>query len=208
MVEFKPPKRKPHLGPIRIWAVTAVEVEVPAGQEPVEWRLLTTMEVKSLKQALEVIDWYTQRFQIEVFDRTLKSGCRIEDRQLGNAQGLEGCLAVDMAVAWRIVRLTKLGREVPEVPCMVFFEEAQWKALVVFATENPRVPEQPPTLRDAIRMMAMSLGGFLGRNGDKEPGAETIWRGQQRLDDITRMWVLLTEGQPWRSPTERELDSS
>jgi hypothetical protein len=207
-VQLQAPKRKPGLGTVTAWVVTAMEVDAPPGTEPVEWKLITTLEIKSLAQALEVLEWYTQRFQIEVFHRTLKSGCKIEDRQLGNAQRIEGCLAIDMVVAWRIVHLTKLGREVPEVPCTVFFEEAQWKALVAFVTRDARVPKQPPTLREAIRMMAMRLGGFLGRKCDGEPGTETIWKGLQRLDDITQMWVVMAEGGSWQSPTERELNSS
>jgi len=207
-VQLQPPKRKPKLGPITVWVVTAVEVGAPPGEEPVEWKLITTVEVKTLAQALEVIEWYTQRFQIEVFHRTLKSGCKIEERQLGNAERIEGCLAIDMVVAWRIVHLTKLGREVPEVPCTVFFEEAQWKALVAFVTRQARPPDKPPTLREAVRMMAMTLGGFLGRKCDGEPGTETIWKGLQRLDDITEMWVVMAEGRSWQSPTERELNSS
>lgn len=207
-VTLQAPKRKPKLGPVTVWVVTAMEVGAPPGQEPVEWKLITTVEVKTLAQALEVIEWYAQRFQIEVFHRTLKSGCKIEDRQLGNAERLEGCLAIDMVVAWRIVHLTKLGREVPDVPCTVFFEEAQWKALVAFVTEDARVPDQPPTLREAIRMMAIRLGGFLGRKCDGEPGAEVIWKALQRLDDITAMWVVLTEGRSWPSPTERELSNT
>lgn len=74
-----------------------------------------------MEKAMEVLQWYTVRFQIEVYDRTLKSGCKVEDRQLGNAERIEGCLAIDMVVGWRIVRLTKLGPEVPEVSCRVYF---------------------------------------------------------------------------------------
>ena len=207
-VQLQPPKRKPKLGPVTVWVVTATEVGAPPGEEPVDWKLLTTIEVKTLAQALEVIQWYTQRFQIEVYHRTLKSGCKIEERQLGNAERIEGCLAIDMVVAWRIVHLTKLGREVPEVPCTVFFEEAQWKALVAFVTRDARVPDKPPTLREAILMLAKRLGGFLGRKGDGEPGTETLWKGLQRLDDITEMWVVMAEDSSWQSPTERELDSS
>ena len=207
-VQLQAPKRRPKLGAVTVWVVTAVEVGPPPDQEPVSWRLITTVEVQTLAQALEVIEYYTQRFQIEVFHRTLKSGCKIEERQLGNADRIEGCLAVDMVVAWRIVHLTKLGREVPEVPCTVFFEEAQWKALVAFATRDPRVPDQPPTLREAVRLMAMRLGGFLGRKCDGDPGTETIWKGLQRLDDIAGMWSVMAKGQAWQSPTERELNSS
>jgi Domain of unknown function (DUF4338)/Transposase DNA-binding/Transposase Tn5 dimerisation domain len=207
-VQLQPPKRKPKLGAVTVWVVTVTEVGPPPGEEPVDWKLITTVEVKTLAQALEVIDWYTQRFQIEVYHRTLKSGCKIEERQLGNAERIEGCLAIDMVVAWRIVHLTKLGREVPEVPCTVFFEEAQWKALVAFVTREVRVPAKPPTLREAILMMAKRLGGFLGRKCDGEPGAEIIWKALQRLDDITQMWLVMMEDRAWLSPTERELNSS
>ncbi len=57
-----------------------------------------------------------------------ESGCKIEDRQLGNADRIESCLAMDMVAAWRVYHLTKLGRETPDVPCTVFFEEHEWKA--------------------------------------------------------------------------------
>jgi hypothetical protein len=105
--------------------------------------------------------------------------------QLGAAQRLENCLAIDLVVAWRIVHLVKLGRDVPDVPCSIYFEEMQWKALVACTKPASAAPalENPPTLREAIRMVAQ-LGGFLGRKGDGEPGAQILWRGLQRLDDI------------------------
>ncbi len=69
--------------------------------------------------------WYTRRWGIEVLHRTLKSGCRIEQRQLAHADRLEACLAIDLVVAWRIDHLSKRGREVPQAPCTVYFEEAR-----------------------------------------------------------------------------------
>jgi len=71
----------------------------------------------------------------------------------------------------------------------VFFEEAEWKALVAYKTQNPIPPEKPPTLREATRMAA-SLGGFLGRKGDGDPGTKTLWLGLQRLDDLAAMWKI------------------
>lgn len=120
----------------------------------------------------------------------VKSGCKIEDRQLGSAEGIEKCLAIDFVVAWRICHLTKLGRETPHAPCTVYFQEAEWKALTAYITHNPVPPQQPPTLAEAIRMVA-SIGGFIGRKRDGEPGTQTIWRGLQRLDDITEMWKIM-----------------
>jgi hypothetical protein len=191
-VKLKPPKSKKALGELLVWAVLAEEVNAaPEVKEPLQWLLLTTLAVETFEQAVEKLDWYVARWGIEVYHRTLKSGCKIEERQLGNADRIEACLAIDLVVAWRIFHLTKLGREVPEVPCTVFFEEAEWKALVAYKTGNPVPPKTPPTLRAATRMVA-SLGGFLGRKSDGEPGTQTLWLGLQRLDDLTAMWKIIT----------------
>ena len=184
VVSLKPPKGKASYGPLTLRAVLAQEIDAPESVEPLRWMLLTTCRVDSFEEALEKLNWYTKRWCIEIFHRTLKSGCKIEERQLGSAIRIEACLAIDMVVAWRVYHLAKLGREVPEVACTVFFEEAEWMALTAFITRNPEPPPAPPTLREAIRMVA-SLGGFLGRNGDGQPGTKSLWLGLQRLDDIT-----------------------
>ena len=152
--------------------------------------LLTTMAVQNFDEAVEKLGWYAKRWGIEVYHRTLKSGCKIEERQLGSADRIETCLAIDMVVAWRIFHLIKLGRETPDVPCSVFFEQAEWKALYCFVRQDPKPPDQPPTLREALRMVA-SLGGFLGRNSDGEPGTKSLWLGIQRLDDIATTWKFM-----------------
>jgi hypothetical protein len=176
--------------PLRVWAVLAQEEQGPADVKPLEWLLLTTLPVENFEQAVEKLQWYAQRWGIEVLHRTLKSGCRIEQRQLGQADRLEACLAIDLVVAWRIFHLTKLGRQVPQAPCTVYFEEAEWKALMAFTSGNPIPPDKPPSLRDAIRLVA-TLGGFLARKSDGEPGTQSLWLGLQRLDDIVAMWRLM-----------------
>jgi Druantia protein DruA/Transposase Tn5 dimerisation domain/Transposase DNA-binding len=190
-VQLRAPKRKRGLPAVRLWAVLAREVQAPVGTEPVEWMLLSTLPVESFESAVEKLRWYAGRWGIEVFHRVLKSGCQIETRQLAGADRIEACLAIDLVVAWRIYHLTKLGRETPEVPCTVYFEEHEWKALVAYVTQNPQPPAQPPTLREAVRMVA-SLGGFLGRKSDGEPGTQTTWLGLQRLDDLSAMYRVMT----------------
>ena len=88
--------------------------------------------------------------------------------------------------------LNKLGREVPDAPCTLYFEEAEWKALMVFTDRNPVPPSKPPTMREAVHRVA-GLGGFLGRKGDGEPGTQTLWQGLQRLDDITEIYQVMTD---------------
>jgi len=190
-VGLKAPQAKKHLKQLRIWAVLAKEVENPSAVEPIEWMLLSTCKVSTGQEAIEKVSWYGLRWGIEVYHRTLKSGCKIEERQLGQADRIEACLGVDMVVAWRVFHLTKLGREAPDVPCTVFFEEPEWKALCVYLSQNPVPPDQPPSLNEAVRMTA-TLGGFLGRKSDGQPGTKSLWLGLQRLDDITSMWKIMS----------------
>lgn len=196
-VGLKRPKRNSTSMPqIEVWAVYVLE---RTGQEPVaspiEWMLLTTVAVESFEDAQQRVQWYSGRWGIEVYHRTLKSGCRIKDRQLATADRLASCLGVDMVVAWRIYHLTMLGREVPDAACTVFFKDVEWKALCCYVNKTPVPPATPPTLKEAIFMVAMT-GGFLGRKSDGFPGTQTLWRGLQRLDTATEMYVIFTHQDP------------
>ena len=178
-----PPGTKKHLPPIPLTAVWTNEIEPPPGIKPLQWMLLGSGPVTSLEQALERVRWYACRWGIEVFHRTLKSGCQIEERQIAASDRLQACLAIDMVVAWRIQHLTWLGRAVPDMPCTVAFDDDQWKAILVFRTRKPP-PAEPPKLKQMIKLVAQ-LGGFIGRKGDGDPGTQSLWIGLQRMDDIT-----------------------
>ena len=147
----------------------------------------TTLKVENLEQALQVLEYYQRRWGIERFHKVLKSGCRIEDRQLGQAESLEACLAIDAMVAWRIYYACHLAREVPEAPCTILFEEEEWKAATAFLARRRQPARQEPTLKEMVEMVGR-LGGWLGRKSDDPPGTQVLWRGFQRLDDITWAW--------------------
>jgi len=193
-VSVQPPRG--HQGEaITLWAVQALESAPPEGIEAVEWLLLTTVAVADFTQACERLRWYAVRWSIEIFHRTLKSGCRIEDRRLADAGNLQACLALDMVVAWRVLYLTHLGRQTPELPCSIFFEEAEWKALSAYHHKQPTPPVEEPTLGSALRMVA-KIGGFLGRKADGDPGATVLWRGLDKLSFITDTFRLFHPALP------------
>lgn len=194
-VELDPPSSRKPLPSVRVWAVYVHEQVAPQGATPIEWMLLTTAEVRDFNAATKCVEWYSGRWGIEVYHRTLKSGCRIKDRQLSTADRLEACLGVDMVVAWRIYHLTMLGRETPEVPCTTFFKDIEWKALYCYARKTPIAPERPPTLGEAMLMVG-ALGGHLGRKNDGPPGTQVLWRGIQRLDTATEMYAILSNQDP------------
>ena len=191
-VTLTPPKHCGAAPAIPVWAVYVTERANPAVEEPLEWMLLTTVAVTSFAEAQQRVEWYTGRWGIEVYHRTLKSGCRIEDRQLATADRLEVCLGVDMVVAWRIYYLTMLGREQPDLPCTVFLKEIEWKALCCYVHKTPAPPERPPSISKVVFMIG-ALGGHLGRKGDGFPGTQTLWRGLLKVYIAAEVYATITQ---------------
>ena len=182
-VTLKAPYRTGHKLPdVEVTALLAQEIDPPTGVEPIEWLLLTSLPVDTAEQAAEKLRWYLCRWQVEIFFRILKSGCKVEELQLEKLERLEPALAFYLIIAWRVLHLTMLGRECPELPCDVVFAEQEWQAVYIVATRKPP-PEQPPSLDRMVRMVA-GFGGFLNRKGDGFPGPQTIWIGLQRGRDF------------------------
>lgn len=188
-VTLKAPRRPDRTLPnVTVTALLATEVNPPAGEAPLNWLLLTNLPVQTPAEAIEKLSWYLCRWQVEIFFRILKSGCRIEELQLETRERLEPAIALYMIIAWRVLYLTMLGRECPELPCptskRAVFAEEEWKA-VYLVTQKQAPPEQPPSLDTMVRMVA-SLGGFLNRKCDGFPGPKTLWIGLQRIPDFVR----------------------
>jgi transposase-like protein/transposase Tn5 family protein len=194
---LRPPRHRQSEGlpAVALWAVQVREVEPPDGVEPIEWLLLTTVAVHTVADAIERVEWYACRWGIEVWHRMLKSGCRIEARQLATGERLQRCLTLYSIIAWRVLYATMLARAVPEMPCSVLLEIEEWQALYCAIHHCPTPPERPPSLGQAVRWIAQ-LGGFVGRRRRDQSGAETLWRGFQHLTDFTRMYRIMRSAPP------------
>jgi hypothetical protein len=176
---YRPDKKLPV---VEVTAILAWEEDPPEGVEPVEWLLLTNLEVLSAEDAQEKVQWYVCRWQIEVYFRILKSGCRVEELQLQERDRLEVALALYMIIAWRVLYLIMLGRTLPEISCEAVLAPEEWKA-VYLVTQKKRPPSQPPALQEMLILIA-TLGGFLARKGDGLPGPKALWIGLQRTRDF------------------------
>lgn len=170
-------------GKVAATCIIAREKEAPADVAPAERRLLTNREVGSFKAAAELIDCYRARWEIELFFNVLKNGCRVEALQVASVEKLERALALFMVVAWRIARLTRLGRTCPEPEAELLFDRDECQAAYILMKK--RRPKKPPRLKAVARLIAMH-GGFLGRKGNGEPGVKTIWQGLQRIADVAQ----------------------
>ena len=166
--------------------------------------MLTTIPVLDFEDAFEIIEWYRQRWVIEIFFKTLKSGCNIEKYQLHTFERLERVLAIDSIIAWRILFLTTLARECPDLPASVLFEDYEWKALHARIHMTKDVPDEVPSLSVVMRQIGQ-LGGHLGNSlamfcvkqkggSDGYPGLLTISKGLYHLYSISIVWKLLNSG--------------
>lgn len=167
--------------PIEMTCLVAREIDPPEGEAGVCWRLLTNRTVTRLPQAIELIEWYRARWEIELFFHILKNGCRIEALQLGHVAKIKRALALYMVVSWRIDRLMRLGRTCPDLPAELAFDPDEIKAAHIL-NKKP-LPKTRPRLNEVLRLVAR-LGGFLGRKGDGQPGVKVIWLGLQRVADF------------------------
>jgi hypothetical protein len=192
-VTLRPPRHRTQSGlaAVKLWAVLAQEPEPPPGVTPLEWLLLTTVPVQTAEQAEERLAWYGCRWGIEVWHLVLKSGCRVEAKQLAEADRLRRCLAVLSVVAWRILYATMLARDLPDAPASLLLAREEWEALCCTIQRVPTPPSEPPRLRQAVRWIAQ-LGGFQARASDGEPGVTVLWRGFQHLTDLTTMYAIMT----------------
>jgi hypothetical protein len=190
-ITLHPPAGKDHLPFVEAYAVYAKEENPEDPDNYLEWMLLTTLPVNNDIEAHQMVSYYSKRWGIEIYHKVMKSGCGVERRQVNTAEKLKRVLALDMIVAWRIFYLTRIGRETPGLPCTVFFEDHDWKALVCFSNKVSSPPDLPPSLSEATRLVAR-LGGFIDRKCDGFPGNEVIWRGLERLHDISTSWLLFS----------------
>ena len=176
-----------------VFDIHVIEDEPPAGVEPLEWMLLTSVPTQSAEQALQRLKWYTRRWIIETWHRVLKSGCRIEACQFGTLERFVRATALFAVIAWRILYATLLARLDGELPCDVLLQPIQWQALYCRVHHTTRPPDQAPSLNQALLWIAM-LGGYLNRKNDPQPGATVIWLGFLVLHEITEIFRIFRQG--------------
>jgi hypothetical protein len=124
----QPPQTR-HLAPVELYALLLREVDPPKGAKGLHWVLWSTMPIESRKQVLRCVRWYTRRWRIEEWHRVLKSGCRIEAHQHQSAAKLARAIAIDTVIAWRVMLLTLLGREAPDLRCELIFDPWECRLL-------------------------------------------------------------------------------
>jgi hypothetical protein len=188
-VSLRPPWRADRRLPeVTVNVVLVREINPPADDVGVEWVLLTSLPIDDLEQVRLAIQHYCVRWMIEIVFRTLKSGCRVEQRRFEHVERFLPCLALYLIVTWRTLYVCHLARAFPESRCEMIFEAAEWKAVCQVVHRQPP-PTKPPSLAEMVGMVAQ-LGGYVNRKRDDKPGPQTVWLGLERVHDMALCWQL------------------
>ncbi len=105
--------------------LTVIHARQPRGRDRVDWKLVTDLAVTSPEAAVEKLQWYAQRWKVELFHKILKSGCRVEAARLRTAERLAKLIAVFCILSWRIFWTTMINRTAPHAPPRLALTEAE-----------------------------------------------------------------------------------
>jgi len=179
----RPPQCRRDLpAPLSLNLVYVWEVDPPAGEAPIEWRLLTTAAIDTPAAVEQIVDWYRTRWLIEEFFKCLKTGCAYERRQLESLQTLRVALGLFLPIAWHLLWLRHLARTHGDAPAAAVLTARHLQLLRVAST-RPLSPQ--PTVGEVLLAIAR-LGGHLRQNG--EPGWLVLARGMQTLYAMEAGW--------------------
>ena len=177
---------------LTLTVIHATERGTPRGREKIAWKLLTNLPVKTLKEAIEKLNWYALRWKIEVFHKILKSGCKAEDSKLRSSERLANLIAIFCIIGWRVFWLTMLHRAEPDLPPAMALDRAERYLLDQLVKTKAGQSCRMPTISNYIIKIAR-LGGYLNRASDPPPGNKVMWRGMTKLNDIHLGYLLGAE---------------
>ncbi len=187
---LKPPWRKDKkLSELKINIVHAKEINHPEDEAPIEWFIITNLPINTLEDSKKVIEYYTKRWQIEIFFKVLKSGTKVEECQFNTIEAMQKMIVLYSIVAWRLMYLMRMGRECPNLPCDLFYSTEEWKVICIVSKKKRN---SIPTLSE-INIMVAKLGGYLGRKNDAPPGPKNMWTGLRRLRDLVIAFEIAEE---------------
>src|SRR6266446_5080544 len=168
--------------PLQLWLIRVWERRTPAGEEPLEWILLTNVAVLKNADAQERINWYERRAIIEELHKGMKTGCGIEKMQFETIGALEPAIAVLSAVATTLLRLRDAARS-HDADTRPATEVVDAEYVEVLASHyGNRVGSRPSVLK--FYKHVARLGGHQNRKGDGFPGWITLWRGWMKLQTM------------------------
>ena len=200
-VKLQRPKKANKQLPTHV-GLHAIEVRelahsVPQGEEPIIWRLLTTHPVDNVEQALQIVQWYAWRWNIEQLFRILKTeGLQIQRSQLESAIALKKLCVMALQTALQIMQLIADRDNESQQPATIIFSKEElifMKALIVTKLNGKTSLQQDPHPENSLAWASWAmarLGGWKGYPSESPPGPITMLRGLTKFQQLFEGWRL------------------
>jgi hypothetical protein len=146
-----------------------------------EWILLTSLPIRSMNEALDVIALYKSRWRIEVFHKAQKSGCRIEKSELRNRERLKRFISLQSLVSFAVCRIKYLLTSQTEKPAENYFNSDAIEILKCSSLEKIR--KKNITVKDFVFMLA-NLEGYKHNKLEKPPGVVVLSKAIKSFNQI------------------------
>lgn len=216
-IRIQPPRVgcKNSWGTLELWALQATEIDPPKGAEAIQWTLLTNWKIDSLKTARRLVRWYGLRWGIECWHQVLKDVCRVETRQMKSAEALGRALGLDMIVAWRLLLLSRLGKEHPHLPASVLYSPEELAILEVYKKKSSSVPpppgapsSEPAISQETLNRIQLEIRAYQAEAGvssvapasapykDKAQCSISLWEANHLTAQLAGFWSRKGDGHP------------
>lgn len=180
--------------PQKLYVVEAREVDVPPGQTPLYWRLLTTHVVADYEQARQIINWYKQRWNIEQVFRLLKQkGLNVEMLDLETGKGVVQLTLLALLAVSKIMLLHLASKQQEPLPLARTFTAEEVACLrAVNQKYTGKTPKQQnPYPTDSLQWcywVIARVGGW--KPHEKQAGVICLYRGWCYFQKIYHGWLL------------------
>lgn len=171
-IDLKKPKNKPQLECLSCNIIRVFEPNPPDEQEPIEWFILTSLDVKSLEDAVQIVRYYSYRWIVEEYHKCIKTGFRLEQTQLETRKRIEALIGFISVCSVRLLQLRDIVRVDPRANAEEYVEKEDIKIVKAYY----KVSKDRLTIDEFLRYIAQ-MGGFLNRKSDGRPGWQTLWEG-------------------------------
>ncbi|KAA5540614.1 transposase, partial [Adhaeribacter rhizoryzae] len=177
-----------------LYVVEAKEIDAPAGQAPIYWRLLTTHAIQTQQQAHQLIYWYSLRWNIEQVFRLLKQkGLQVELLDLETGKALVQLTLLALFAASKIMLLHLASKQKEAVPLAESFTQQEVACMQALQKryEGKTAKQRNPYPQDSLQWcywIIARLGGW--KPHEKQAGVITLLRGWNYFQHILHGWTL------------------
>lgn len=184
---------------IEVTCVEAVEIsKVAENEKPVYWRILTTHDVTTAEQALQIVIWYTWRWTIEQVFRTTKTkGLDIESSQVEEPTVLLKLFVLSIAAAVEVVCLVHARDGATDRPASDIFSDIEIIVLcqLLIKLQGKTVKQQNPFNKNSLSWASWIIARLGGWSGYRyrtasPPGPITLYKGLFTFNNYVEAWML------------------